>query len=46
VTIINRSEVVGKPLAVLLAGEGAIEFSVDASGTQLLRKSIGSMRFS
>lgn len=32
VTIINRSEIVGRPLAALLANDGARVFSVDISG--------------
>jgi methylenetetrahydrofolate dehydrogenase (NAD+) len=32
VTIINRSEVVGRPLAALLANDGAIVYSVDEFG--------------
>ncbi|CAO3701297.1 hypothetical protein CU097_008568 [Rhizopus azygosporus] len=35
VTIMNRSDVVGKPLATLLAYEGAVVYSVDANDVQL-----------
>ena len=31
ITIINRSEVVGRPLAALLANDGAMVYSVDVS---------------
>ncbi|CEP13332.1 hypothetical protein [Parasitella parasitica] len=34
ITIINRSEIVGKPLAALLANEGATVYSVDQSNVQ------------
>lgn len=34
VTVINRSEVVGRPLAALLANDGARVFSVDINDTQ------------
>ncbi|GAA6063818.1 hypothetical protein JCM10212_001649 [Sporobolomyces blumeae] len=34
VTVINRSEVVGRPLAALLANDGARVFSVDLDGVQ------------
>ncbi|KAF7776641.1 hypothetical protein Agabi119p4_5034 [Agaricus bisporus var. burnettii] len=34
VTVINRSEVVGRPLAALLANDGARVFSVDIDSTQ------------
>lgn len=33
-TIVNRSEIVGRPLAALLANEGAKVFSVDANNVQ------------
>ncbi|KAG1136515.1 hypothetical protein G6F37_012006 [Rhizopus arrhizus] len=35
VTVINRSDVVGKPLAALLASEGALVYSVDENNVQL-----------
>jgi methylenetetrahydrofolate dehydrogenase (NAD+) len=40
VTIINRSEIVGRPLAALLANEGATVYSVDMNNVQtfLMRK--------
>lgn len=38
VTIINRSEIVGRPLAALLANEGAVVFSVDANNVQEVMK--------
>ena len=34
ITVINRSEVVGRPLAALLANDGARVFSVDLDGVQ------------
>lgn len=34
VTLINRSEVVGRPLAALLANDGARVYSVDINGIQ------------
>ncbi|KAL0140225.1 hypothetical protein V8B55DRAFT_1505401 [Mucor lusitanicus] len=34
ITIINRSEIVGKPLAAILANEGATVYSVDQSNVQ------------
>lgn len=34
ITIINRSEIVGRPLAALLANEGATVYSVDQSNVQ------------
>ncbi|ORX40939.1 hypothetical protein BD324DRAFT_647842 [Kockovaella imperatae] len=36
VTVINRSETVGKPLACLLANEGAQVYSIDINGTHML----------
>lgn len=39
VTIINRSEIVGRPLAALLANEGATVYSVDANNVQEVVKS-------
>lgn len=40
VTIINRSEIVGRPLAALLANEGAIVYSCDINSVQafIMRK--------
>lgn len=34
VTVVNRSEVVGRPLAALLANDGACVYSVDITGVQ------------
>jgi methylenetetrahydrofolate dehydrogenase (NAD+) len=38
ITIFNRSEVVGRPLAALLANDGAKVFSVDENGAQLFTR--------
>ncbi len=38
ITIINRSEIVGRPLAALLANEGANVYSVDANNVQTFTK--------
>lgn len=38
VTVINRSEVIGRPLAALLANEGATVYSVDVTGIQLFSR--------
>lgn len=38
VVIINRSEIAGQPLAVLLANEGAIVYSVDEHSVQVVTK--------
>lgn len=38
VTVINRSEVIGRPLAALLANEGATVYSVDVTGVQLFSR--------
>jgi methylenetetrahydrofolate dehydrogenase (NAD+) len=38
ICIINRSDVVGLPLAQLLAGEGARVYSVDNTGVQLFHR--------
>ncbi|PWN26074.1 NAD(P)-binding protein [Jaminaea rosea] len=38
ITVINRSEVVGRPLAALLANDGARVFSVDLGSTQEFSK--------
>jgi methylenetetrahydrofolate dehydrogenase (NAD+) len=40
VTVINRSEVVGRPLAALLANDGARVFSVDIDCESELRPSL------
>jgi methylenetetrahydrofolate dehydrogenase (NAD+) len=34
VTVVNRSEIVGRPLAALLANDGATVYSVDVTGVQ------------
>ncbi|MBQ49872.1 MAG: methylenetetrahydrofolate dehydrogenase [Zetaproteobacteria bacterium] len=39
ITIFNRSEVVGRPLAVMLANDGAKIYSFDEHGPQLFEKS-------
>merc|ERR1711939_560074 len=41
ITVINRSEVVGRPLAALLANDGAHVYSVDLDGVQLLTRGTG-----
>lgn len=41
ITIINRSEVVGRPLAALLANDGARVFSVDLDGVQEFTRKMG-----
>lgn len=41
ITIFNRSEVVGRPLAALLANDGARVFSVDLDGIQEFNKRAG-----
>lgn len=41
ITVINRSEVIGRPLAALLANDGANVFSVDVTGTQLYTRGQG-----
>uniref|UniRef100_A0A7S2H6U4 Methenyltetrahydrofolate cyclohydrolase n=1 Tax=Zooxanthella nutricula TaxID=1333877 RepID=A0A7S2H6U4_9DINO len=38
VTIVNRSEVVGRPLAAMLANDGAVVHSVDISSTYTFRR--------
>lgn len=38
ITVVNRSEVVGRPLAALLANDGARVFSVDLDGIQEFSK--------
>jgi len=37
-TVVNRSETVGKPLAIMLANEGAMVFSVDINGVQVYER--------
>ncbi len=41
ITVINRSEVVGRPLAALLANDGAKVYSVDLDGVQLFTRGTG-----
>ncbi|KAK7744859.1 Methylenetetrahydrofolate dehydrogenase [NAD(+)] [Cytospora paraplurivora] len=41
VTVINRSEVNGRPLAALLANDGAHVYSVDVTGVQLFTRGEG-----
>jgi methylenetetrahydrofolate dehydrogenase (NAD+) len=41
ITVINRSEVVGRPLAALLANDGASVYSVDLDGVQQFTRGQG-----
>ena len=41
ITIVNRSEVVGRPLAALLANDGACVYSVDITGVQQFTRGHG-----
>lgn len=41
ITVINRSEVVGRPLAALLANDGADVYSVDVTGVQHFSRGSG-----
>jgi methylenetetrahydrofolate dehydrogenase (NAD+) len=41
ITVINRSEVVGRPLAALLANDGAKVYSVDLDGVELFTRGEG-----
>ncbi|KAF2769462.1 hypothetical protein EJ03DRAFT_336160 [Teratosphaeria nubilosa] len=41
ITVINRSEVVGRPLAALLANDGADVYSVDITGVQYFSRGSG-----
>ncbi|KAI9746132.1 MAG: hypothetical protein M1818_000813 [Claussenomyces sp. TS43310] len=41
ITVINRSEVVGRPLAALLANDGACVYSVDLDGIQQFTRGTG-----
>jgi methylenetetrahydrofolate dehydrogenase (NAD+) len=41
ITVINRSEVVGRPLAALLANDGACVYSVDLGGVQQFTRGQG-----
>ena len=38
VTVINRSEIVGRPLAAMLANDGADVYSVDLNGVFLMKR--------
>jgi methylenetetrahydrofolate dehydrogenase (NAD+) len=44
ITVINRSEVVGRPLAALLANDGACVFSVDIASVQQFHRGPGLKR--
>jgi methylenetetrahydrofolate dehydrogenase (NAD+) len=41
ICVVNRSEVVGRPLAALLANDGATVYSVDVTGVQLFTRGEG-----
>jgi methylenetetrahydrofolate dehydrogenase (NAD+) len=41
ITIVNRSEVVGRPLAALLANDGGKVYSVDVTGIMEFNRGIG-----
>jgi len=41
ILVVNRSEVVGRPLAALLANDGATVYSVDLTGMQLFTRGAG-----
>lgn len=41
ITVVNRSEVVGRPLAALLANDGACVYSVDVTGVQQFTRGEG-----
>ena len=41
ITVVNRSEVVGRPLAALLANDGACVYSVDISGVEQFSRGAG-----
>lgn len=41
ITVVNRSEVVGRPLAALLANDGACVYSVDLNGVQQFTRGEG-----
>ena len=41
ITVINRSEIVGRPLAALLANDGASVYSVDIEGMQHYTRGVG-----
>lgn len=41
ITVVNRSEIVGRPLAALLANDGATVYSIDITGTQKFTRGEG-----
>lgn len=41
ITVVNRSEIVGRPLAALLANDGAVVYSVDVTGIQKFTRGQG-----
>lgn len=41
ICVVNRSEVVGRPLAALLANDGAFVYSVDVTGIQKFTRGVG-----
>ncbi|KAI9275912.1 hypothetical protein BDA99DRAFT_431481, partial [Phascolomyces articulosus] len=41
ITVVNRSEIVGRPLAAMLANDGAKVFSVDVNGIQVFTRGDG-----
>jgi methylenetetrahydrofolate dehydrogenase (NAD+) len=41
IAVVNRSEVVGRPLAALLANDGATVYSIDVTGIQLFSRGTG-----
>lgn len=41
ISIVNRSEIVGRPLAALLANDGATVYSIDITGTQKFTRGQG-----
>ncbi|CAO3600269.1 unnamed protein product [Absidia cylindrospora] len=41
ITVINRSEIVGRPLAAMLANDGAKVYSVDVNGIQVFTRGSG-----
>jgi methylenetetrahydrofolate dehydrogenase (NAD+) len=41
IAVINRSEIVGRPLAAMLANDGAKVYSVDVNGIQLFTRGTG-----
>lgn len=41
ITVVNRSEIVGRPLAALLANDGAVVYSFDLNGVQMFTRGDG-----